>query len=174
MSDGGPLDPRVAVVERAGQRVLVARAPLEAGSVLCAFAAAADASGPGQHTLQVAAGRHVWLTPRWLAYVQHGCAPNVAFDVDEQPWQVRVLRPVAGGDALAAFYPATEVRCSEPFDCGCGALDCLGRIRGALAVSSDRWGDRPMSAHVRLARSWRAAAVDGPARGRAPAGPTTS
>ncbi len=139
------------MVERDGDRVLVARTPLIAGSVLCAFKPAGDAPGPGRHTLQVAADRHVWLSPQWLTYVQHGCDPNLALDVEA--WQVRLLRPVAVGEPLTAFYPATEVRFAEPFDCRCGAPTCLGRIEGALAITLGRWGERPMSAHVRAARA---------------------
>ncbi len=151
MSDGGQLDLAVAVVERGSQRVLVARAPLAAGSVVCGFDAAGDAPGPGRHTLQVGQDRHVWLAPGWLAYVQHSCAPNVVFEVDEQPWRLCVLRAIAAGETLAAFYPATELQFAEPFACDCGAPTCLGRIAGASPIGTQRWGQRPMSEHVRRA-----------------------
>ena len=40
------------------------------------------------------------------------------------------LRPIAVGEELTFFYPATEWHMEAPFPCACGAAQCLLEIRG--------------------------------------------
>ena len=61
---------------------------------------------PSRLTLQVSEHEHIELGPAFLECVNHGCDPNVAFDVEH--WVLRALRPVAPGDELVFFYPSTE------------------------------------------------------------------
>ena len=44
---------------------------------------------------------------------------------------VRALRDIQPGDELRAFYPSTEWRMAERFECRCGEPECLGVIGGA-------------------------------------------
>ena len=35
------------------------------------------------------------------------------------------------GDELRFFYPATEWKMSQKFECQCGEIDCIGLVQGA-------------------------------------------
>ena len=48
---------------------------------------------------------------------------------------VRALRHIETGEAITCFYPATEWEMAEPFECHCGAPNCLGTITGAKNLS---------------------------------------
>ena len=64
----------------------------------------------------------------FLSFVNHGCEPNVAFDVERSA--LIALSPIAPGDELTFFYPSTEWAMASPFDCVCGSPRCLGRVAG--------------------------------------------
>lgn len=140
---------RTLVVRRSPDGVAGAFATrdLAAGPVVCAFTAAFRRSAPSRHTLQVGENLHVELSPTELAFVNHGCAPNVAFDVER--WVLVTLAPVRAGDELRFFYPSTEWEMQEPFDCRCGAANCLGRIRGARWLRPEQFPAGPVAPHVR-------------------------
>ena len=71
-----------------------------------------------------------------LAFVNHSCDPSVEFDMTR--FEVRVVkhRPLCEGDELSFFYPSTEWRMVQPFDCQCAAPEevCLKRIEGAAKL----------------------------------------
>ncbi|KAF9786409.1 hypothetical protein BJ322DRAFT_1210802 [Thelephora terrestris] len=80
-----------------------------------------------------------------LVYVNHSCEPNVAFDLsskDTSQWHVRALKQVKAGDPLTFFYPSTEWKMAQPFDCLCGSKTCLGRIEGAFILSAEELSSR--------------------------------
>ncbi|KAJ9115225.1 hypothetical protein QFC20_001092 [Naganishia adeliensis] len=80
-----------------------------------------------------------------LLFVNHSCAPNVAFDLshprssediqnEQYPAELNLRtlsRPVAKGETLTFFYPSTEWDMGAPFTCACGESNCLGEIQGA-------------------------------------------
>lgn len=73
-----------------------------------------------------------------LVFINHSCSPNVAFELPEGlqgrqngSWVLRALRDVKKGEELTFAYFSTEWDMAQPFDCRCGATECLGRIRGA-------------------------------------------
>ncbi|KII85828.1 hypothetical protein PLICRDRAFT_44244 [Plicaturopsis crispa FD-325 SS-3] len=75
-----------------------------------------------------------------LVYVNHSCAPNVAFDLsasDPSQWHLRALRTISPGDSLTFFYPSTEWDMDQAFDCQCNTENCLGRIQGARYLRKD-------------------------------------
>lgn len=104
--------------------------PIAQGAVVCALAWGPVSPRPTRWTLQLDAGVHAEPRPPALRYVNHHCDPNVAFDLADGV--VRALRAVAAGEALTAFYPATELELAEPFSCACGAPRCVGLVAGAV------------------------------------------
>ena len=84
---------------------------------------------PSRWTLQLGAGAHAEPAPFELRFVNHCCAPNVIFDVSTDV--LRALRGIDPGEELRCFYPATEWRIAESFECRCGEAECLGSIAGA-------------------------------------------
>jgi len=80
-----------------------------------------------------------------LVYVNHSCEPNVVLDLsskDMSQWHMRALRQIRPGDPLTYFYPSTEWKMAQPFDCLCGSKNCLGRIEGALNLSATELSSR--------------------------------
>ena len=115
-------------IERGGTGLRTLRA-LRTGEVLSPFTARRTLSEPGRHTVQVGIDAHIELDPQDLAFIDHSCDPNAAFDVDRMV--VVALRDVAPGDPLTFFYPSTEWRMATPFSCHCGSARCVGEVRGA-------------------------------------------
>ena len=72
-----------------------------------------------------------------LVYVNHSCQPSLVFDMAR--FEVRVVedQPLRAGDDLTFFYPSSEWKMVQPFDCQCGARKCLGRIEGAATVGEN-------------------------------------
>jgi hypothetical protein len=75
----------------------------------------------------------------------------VVYDVDHG--RVAVVEDVRPGDELTFFYPATEWDMAVPFDCTCGAPECLGRIAGAKHLPRDLLSRYRLARHVREAIS---------------------
>jgi hypothetical protein len=117
------------------QRSFVATQPLHAGDILYTFSPKQIQSKPTYLTVQVGKGRHIELNPEFLAAINHGCDPNVFFDVDT--FALRCVRDIKKGEQLTYFYPSTEWQMIQPFDCSCGSPKCLGYIQGAHAIDPD-------------------------------------
>ncbi|KAE8147128.1 hypothetical protein BDV25DRAFT_132359 [Aspergillus avenaceus] len=76
-----------------------------------------------------------------LVYSNHSCDPiRVARD-----------RPLAVGDTLTFFYPSTEWKMAQPFQCECGAGvgRCLGFIAGADSMDPEVLGRYWLNEHVK-------------------------
>jgi hypothetical protein len=111
------------------QHKLVSSKAFEAGDVVARFRARAEHDEPSWLTVQVSEDVHIVLDPDILASLNHCCDPNVFLDV--QAMCLVALRPILVGDELTFFYPSTEWDMAEPFECGCGSAECIGRIAGA-------------------------------------------
>ena len=146
---GGPYGARLVTLRAlaAGQCV----GPLSAGGGII------EVPHATRYSIQVAESRHVEHRGAF-AFLNHSCAPNCV--VDTETLELVALRPVAAGEELMLFYPATEWEMAEPFACGCGAAECLGRIAGARYVEPQSLRRYTVSPHIdRLA-----AAVAEPSR----------
>ncbi len=102
---------------------------------------------PARHTVQVSVHEHIWLEPDFLQYINHSCEPNVIFDVKEMV--LRALRPIAAGDEIMYFYPATEWDMAAPFECDCKTPSCLKWIQGAKHVPGDVLEKYELAPHIR-------------------------
>ncbi len=118
-----------------------------AGETVCDFVCIP--APRSRYTVQVAADQHAELVPGFLRLSCHACRPNLLYDVDAR--RVVTLTDVRPGDALTIFYPATEWDMAAPFDCACGAPDCLGRIAGARHVPPEVLRRHRLAPHIRTA-----------------------
>lgn len=91
---------------------------------------------PGRHTLQVDETHHIEPTGREDDYLNHSCSPNAY--VDFRSWSVRAVAEIAPGEEVTIDYNTTEWDEPFPFDCRCGAPNCVGRVRGFRHLSPER------------------------------------
>ena len=49
--------------------------------------------------------------------------------------ELECLRDISIGDELTFFYPATEWKMSQKFECQCGEIDCIGLVKGAADIA---------------------------------------
>jgi len=90
---------------------------------------------PNYLSVQIDEAKYIMLKPEYLQYINHSCDPNVFFDTKNM--QVVCLKPIEVGDAMTFFYPSTEWSMTQPFDCLCGATQCLEKIQGAAYLAPD-------------------------------------
>lgn len=72
-----------------------------------------------------------------LVFCNHSCNPSVVFDMHRMEVRVVDDRPLLSGEDVTFFYPSTEWDMQQPFDCNCGATQCVGWIHGAKYLSDD-------------------------------------
>ncbi|MBN8675805.1 MAG: SET domain-containing protein-lysine N-methyltransferase [Chitinophagales bacterium] len=117
------------------QNALFALQSFQPGEVIAEFWAGTIAAEPTYLTVQVDVGKHITLQPEFLQYINHSCDPNVFFDTTLM--QLVALRELKAGDEMTFFYPSTEWKMTQSFNCYCGSSNCLGDIRGASYLSED-------------------------------------
>jgi hypothetical protein len=49
--------------------------------------------------------------------------------------ELECLRTISVGDEFTFFYPATEWRMSQQFECQCLEIGCIGLVKGAADTS---------------------------------------
>ncbi len=111
---------------------LIARRPWAAGEIMSALSWTEKVPQPTRWTIQCGEDAHAEPLPFELRYINHGCDPNVQFDIEAGV--LRALRDIVSGEELRFFYPGTEWAMAEPFTCHCGAAACIGTITGAALI----------------------------------------
>lgn len=106
----------------------------KAGQVINVFKAGAVLSKPTYLTVQTGTDTHITLSPTYLQYANHSCAPNAFFDTTRLVFVA--LKNIEPGEELTFFYPSTEWSMQQPFFCHCNQPECLGSIRGAAHLSA--------------------------------------
>lgn len=117
------------------QNALFALRSYQPGQVIADFSAGTIAAEPTYLTVQVAVEKHITLQPEFLQYINHSCDPNVFFDTALM--QLVALKELHPEDELVFFYPSTEWKMTQSFNCYCGSPKCLGKIRGAAYLSPE-------------------------------------
>ena len=115
------------------QNALFALQPFHAGELIADFSAGTIAAEPTYLTVQVDIAKHITLQPEFLQYINHSCAPNVFFDTASM--KVIALKEIEKDEEMVFFYPSTEWKMNQGFQCYCGSPACLGEIRGAAYLS---------------------------------------
>ncbi|KAK2745876.1 hypothetical protein FQN57_003489 [Myotisia sp. PD_48] len=116
-------------------------------------------------TVQVSKTDHIRLNSD-LLYCNHSCDPNVRFVTStlvmdrskgreavnkpvEGALEVWSLRDIPAGEELRFFYPSTEWEMSQPFQCSCGAPQCLEWVDGAKNLSTKVVSEFWLSDHIK-------------------------
>jgi hypothetical protein len=112
-----------------GTRSLWAMKPFKANELIIEFIAKDVYSTPSRMTVQIREDVHIILHPEALECANHSCDPNIFFDTTRM--ELLSVKPIRTGDELTFFYPSAEWNMASPFECNCGAANCIGRIQGA-------------------------------------------
>lgn len=112
-----------------GQQSLHATKAFQPGEVICDFGASGVFSTATYLTVQTGDETHITLHPEFLQYINHSCSPNVFFNTTTM--QLVCLQALKADDEFTFFYPSTEWKMSQPFECYCGSKNCLQQITGA-------------------------------------------
>lgn len=130
----------VAVVRADSQYRLVANRPTAAGERLFTIEGETVRT-PTRYTVQIGRTTHVdvpgeydfeaVLDRFYWRFMNHGCDPTVAV----RGRDVIGLKPIDFGHEITFNYNTTEYDMTEPFDCECGSVRCIGRVRGFRYLS---------------------------------------
>lgn len=118
-----------------GQNALFALRPYQPGEVIADFSAGTISAEPTYLTVQVGVRKHITLQPEFLQYINHSCDPNVFFNTTTM--QLVALKELAVEEEMSFFYPSTEWKMTQSFDCYCGNSCCIGEIKGAAFLSKE-------------------------------------
>ncbi len=118
-----------------GEKSLHATANFIPSDIISNFQAKEILTEPNYLTVQLNDQEHILLTPEFLQYINHSCAPNVFFNTTKKV--VTCLKKISVGEEMTFFYPSTEWSMAQEFDCNCGTQGCLGRIQGAAHLHPD-------------------------------------
>jgi len=99
-----------------------------------------------RYSVQINETEHIILSPNYLQYINHSCTPNVFFDTTTM--ELKTLRTIKKGEELAFFYPSTEWKMTEAFNCICGSSACLGAIQGAAYLTYDNLKKHRFSKYI--------------------------
>lgn len=114
-----------------GQQGVFARRAFAAGERIGTFEGAIVAT-PTRLSLQTGAAEHVEPAGNCaLRFLNHACNPNAAFTGRE----LCALCTVPEGSEITIDYTCHEAAMDAPFDCRCGAADCVGRVAGWNALT---------------------------------------
>jgi len=105
------------------------------GEMIASFSAGTIAAEPTYLTVQVGPRKHITLQPEFLQYINHSCAPNVFFNTTTM--ELTALRDIGEGEEFTFFYPSTEWKMIQSFQCYCGHRNCIGLIRGAFYLTPE-------------------------------------
>lgn len=117
------------------QNGLFATTPFLKGDIIIDFGSSKIVATPNYLTVQIGENKHIHLSPEYLQYVNHSCEPNVLFNTSTM--QLECLTNIEIGDELFFFYPATEWKMSQVFNCHCGKPACVGLIQGASQLPKE-------------------------------------
>jgi hypothetical protein len=118
---------RVEAGSSKGARLVTERA-FRAGDLIGELEGFRALGAPTYLSVQVGREKHIeGLGP--FNYLNHSCAPSTIVDTDRL--EVRAARDLQPGDELTFFYPSSEWTMARPFNCLCGAPECLGTVSGA-------------------------------------------
>lgn len=139
--------PKLAVYQKDdGHRLVVATAPFAQGSLLHEFGVREFVPGPTYFSVQIGPDQHIHLAPEFLQYINHGCNPNIYFDVAGR--QLVCLKDIAANEEITFFYPSMEWALLLPFECHCGSSDCIGRVQGAAHLDKTALSKHRFAEHI--------------------------
>jgi hypothetical protein len=127
--------PKVELRRDEGGLGVFANTEIAAGEVLIALAHV-FVDRPARHTIQLDEQLHQAGTDEIDDYFNHSCDPNAYLDF--QRLQFVAVRPLAAGEEISFNYLTSEWDMAAPFTCRCGAVGCVGEVRGFLHLTFEQ------------------------------------
>ena len=115
--------------ETNGHLGLFSRKNFSMGDLVINFGSSTMLDTPTYLTVQIGINQHILMSPEYLQFTNHSCNPNLLYNTATM--ELECLRDISIGDEFAFFYPATEWKMSQKFECHCGEVDCIGLVQGA-------------------------------------------
>ena len=115
--------------ESNGHLGLFSRKKFSMGDLVINFGSSTMLDTPNYLTVQIGINQHILMSPEYLQFTNHSCNPNLLYNTATM--ELECLRDISIGDEFAFFYPATEWKMSQKFECHCGEVDCIGLVQGA-------------------------------------------
>ena len=115
--------------ESNGHLGLFSRKKFSIGDLVINFGSSTMLDTPNYLTVQIGINQHILMSPEYLQFTNHSCNPNLLYNTATM--ELECLRDISIGDELTFFYPATEWKMSQKFECQCGEIDCIGLVQGA-------------------------------------------
>jgi hypothetical protein len=129
-----------------GQQGLFSTESYNQGDTLIRFSIRSTQTSPTYLTVQIGESEHFEFEPDHLKYLNHSCHPNVFLDLRNHTLIAETA--IESGDELRFFYPSTEWKMDQPFDCNCGADHCIGSVSGAHALSNAQLSNYKLSPYI--------------------------
>lgn len=79
---------------------------------------------PDKYSLEIAPGIHADCEYHLVGAINHSCDPNAAL----RNMRIVAWKCIEPGEEIRIDYKRTETKLAAPFDCECGAKNCIGRI----------------------------------------------
>jgi hypothetical protein len=127
-----------------GARLITTQA-YRCGDFICPLPCHSVVEEPTYLTIQIGHRRHIDQIDV-LGFMNHSCAPSTILDVEAR--SVIAARDLAPGEELTFFYPSTEWEMARPFECCCGAAECLGWIAGAGEMPREQRNRYVINPHI--------------------------
>jgi hypothetical protein len=124
------------VEDAAGMKGLLSNNKVENGQVIIPFYPRETLNTPNYLTVQLSDDVHILLGPEFIQYINHSCDPNVFFDTTEM--KLVALKDIQINEELTFFYPSTEWKMDQAFECLCGSGKCIKKIQGAFALTNEQ------------------------------------
>lgn len=118
-----------------GQNALFSLRTYQPGDVIANFTAGTISAEPTYLTIQLGIRKHITFDPEYLQYINHSCDPNVFFDTTAM--NLVALKTLKRNEEMTFFYPSTEWKMKQTFQCYCGYKYCIGEIKGASYLSKE-------------------------------------
>jgi len=122
---------------------LLAKTPFRRGELILPMIGTLSARS--YRTIQIDVSRH--LDGAVMAFMNHSCRPTSI--VEAQALRVRAAVDLKAGDEITFFYPSTEWDMVRPFECLCGAHNCIGFVAGAQYLPIDSLRRYFINSHIR-------------------------
>jgi SET domain len=122
---------------------LIANRPFKRGDLILPLMGKTTA--PSYRTIQV--GERTHIEGPLLAFMNHSCRPSAIVVTCELA--VRAWTALKVGEEVTFFYPSTEWKMVRPFDCLCGAPDCIRHVAGAEDLPVDLLARYHVNFHIR-------------------------
>jgi hypothetical protein len=128
-----------------GGRALVVREPVAAGELVVVWggevvhASGLEALSPAQRLLTIQVEEELYLVSALdgpADWVNHSCHPNCGLSGQIALVALRRLEP---GEEVCFDYAMSDGSPYDQFNCGCGAVECRGRITGEDWSRPELW-----------------------------------